>query len=154
MKIADILRPECVISDIQAATKKDILEELATPVAREYHLDVDELVGVLQAREKLGSTGIGEGVAIPHGKIGDLKTVAAAMARSSRGLSFDAIDNKPCHIFFMLVAPSNSATQHLKALARASMLLKDPTLRQKLMETRSSSEMYHLIVDYDSRLDE
>lgn len=154
MKIVDILRPECVISDIQGTTKKDILEELARPVAREYHLDLDELVGVLQAREKLGSTGIGEGVAIPHGKIGDLKTVVAAIARSSRGLNFDAIDSKPCHIFFMLVAPSNSASQHLKALARASMLLKDPALRQKLMETRSSGEMYHLIVDYDSRLDE
>lgn len=154
MKIADILRPECVISDIQASTKKDILEELAKPVAREYHLDLDELVGVLQARERLGSTGIGDGVAIPHGKIGDLKTVVAAMARSTRGLDFGAIDSKPCHIFFMLVAPSNSASQHLKALARASTLLKDPTLRQKIMETRSAGDMYHLILDYDGRLDE
>ncbi|HPI93090.1 MAG TPA: PTS sugar transporter subunit IIA [Deltaproteobacteria bacterium] len=154
MKIADILRPECVLSDIQATTKKDILTELAKPVASEYHLNLDELVGVLQAREKLGSTGIGEGVAIPHGKINDLKTVVAAMAKSSKGLDFDAIDGKPCTIFFMLVAPSNSASLHLKALARASMLLKDPSLRNKLMETRSSGEMYHLIVDYDSRLDE
>lgn len=154
MKIADILSPECVISDIHATQKKDILEELARPVAQEYNLDLNELVGVLQAREKLGSTGIGEGVAIPHGKMGDLKTVAAAIARSSKGLSFDAIDGKPCHIFFMLVAPSNSASQHLKALARASMLLKDPALRKKIMEVRTAGEMYHLIVDYDSRLDE
>ncbi len=154
MKIADILRPECVIADMQAGAKKDILEELAAPVAREYHLDLDELVGVLQAREKLGSTGIGEGVAIPHGKMVNLKTVAAAMAKSSQGLDFDAIDGKPCHIFFMLVAPSNSASQHLKALARASMLLKDPALRQKLMETRTAADMYHLIIDYDSRLDD
>ncbi len=154
MKIADILSPGCVIADIQATTKKGILEELAKPVAHEHHLDLDDLVGVLQAREKLGSTGIGDGVAIPHGKIGDLKSIVAAIARSPRGLNFDAIDNRPCHIFFMLLAPSNSASQHLKALARASTLLKDPTLRQKIMETRSSGEMYHLILDYDSRLDE
>lgn len=154
MKIADILKPECVISDIQAETKKGILEELARPVAREYHLDLEEVVSVLQGREKLGSTGIGEGVAIPHGKVAELKTVVAAIARSSKGLNFDAIDKKPCHIFFMLVAPLNSASQHLKALARASMLLKDPALRQKIMETRSSGEMYQLIIDYDSHLDE
>ncbi len=154
MKIADILRPECVLSDIQATTKKDILEELARPLAREYHLDLEEVVTVLQNREKLGSTGIGEGVAIPHGKVNTLKGVAAAIGRSSRGLDFEAIDGKPCHIFFMLMAPSNSASQHVKALARASMLLKDPALRQKLMGTRSSGELYQVIIDYDSTIDE
>ncbi|HOS97383.1 MAG TPA: PTS sugar transporter subunit IIA [Deltaproteobacteria bacterium] len=154
MKIADILRPECVLADIKATTKRDILEELARPVAREYHLDLEEVVAVLQNREKLGSTGIGEGVAIPHGKINDLKDVAAAIGRSARGLDFEAIDGKPCHIFFMLVAPSNSASLHVKALARASMLLKNPALRQKLMGTRSSGELYQIIIDYDSTLDE
>jgi PTS system nitrogen regulatory IIA component len=93
-------------------------------------------------------------VAIPHGKINTLKGVAAAIGRSARGLDFDAIDGKPCHIFFMLMAPSNSASQHVKALARASMLLKDPALRQKLMGTRTSGEMYQVIIAHDSIIDE
>lgn len=154
MKIADILSPECVISDLKATTKKDILAELATPVAAEYKLDLEEVVTVLLSREKLGSTGIGEGVAIPHGKIGGIKNTAAVIGKSLQGLKFDAIDGKPCHIFFLLVAPSNSASQHLKALARASMLLKDPDLRQRLISAKSSQEMYQIILDYDSHLDE
>ena len=79
MKIADILSPECVISDLKATTKKDILAELATPVAAEYKLDLEEVVTVLLSREKLGSTGIGEGVAIPHGKIGGIKNIIAVI---------------------------------------------------------------------------
>ncbi|HPC48082.1 MAG TPA: PTS sugar transporter subunit IIA, partial [Deltaproteobacteria bacterium] len=89
-----------------------------------------------------------------HGKVQGLRDMVAVLGRSSRGLDFNAIDRKPCHIFFMLLAPSNSASQHLKALARASTLLKDPSLRQKILESSSSAEIYSLVVDYDSGLED
>jgi PTS system nitrogen regulatory IIA component len=153
MKIADILAPECVISQIRGSTKKEILEELARPVARLHRVDLDGIVSILLAREQLGSTGIGEGVAIPHGKASGLKDIVAALGKSTDGLDFDAIDKKPCHIFFMLLAPSNFVSQHLKALARVSMLLKDPTLRRRLIEADDSNEMYRLIIDCDNNLE-
>lgn len=154
MKIEDILKPECILQDIQGKTKKDILTELSRPIAKEYGVDIDELVGVLLSREKLGSTGIGEGVAIPHGKIPGLKAIAGSVGKSRNGLRFDALDSKPCHIFFLLVAPSNSVSGHLKALARASMLLKNPGLRESLIAADSSEKIYKILVEYDNRLDE
>ena len=154
MKIGDILKPESVIADIQAQTKKDIITELSRPIAQAFDINLEEMVGILLNREKLGSTGIGEGVAIPHGKIAGLKTIAASVGKNSQGLKFDSLDGKPCHIFFLLVAPSNSVSGHLKALARASMLLKSPSLRQDLMKTASPEELYAVLTEYDNKLDE
>jgi len=154
MKIGDILKPECVIADIKAQTKKDILTELSRPIAQAYDINLEEIVDTLLKREKLGSTGIGEGVAIPHGKIPGLKTIAAAVGKNVQGLKFDSLDNKPCHIFFLLVAPSNSVSGHLKALARASMLLKNPALRESLMNTTSQQELYKVLLEFDDHLDE
>jgi PTS system nitrogen regulatory IIA component len=154
MKIGDILKPECVIADIQAQTKKDILTELSRPIAEAFDINLEEMVSVLLNREKLGSTGIGEGVAIPHGKIAGLKTIAAAVGKNTQGLKFDALDGKPCHIFFLLVAPGNSVSGHLKALARASMLLKNPSLREGLMNTATPQELYDVLLEYDNHLDE
>ena len=154
MKISDILKPECVLADIQAMTKKDILSELSRPIAENYGVNLDEMVGVLLNREKLGSTGIGEGVAIPHGKMGGLKSIVASIGKSREGLKFDALDGKPCHIFFLLAAPGNSVSGHLKALARASMLLKNPSLRENLLKADTPSEIYRVITEYDNRLDE
>ncbi|MDT8271599.1 MAG: PTS sugar transporter subunit IIA [Desulfomonilia bacterium] len=154
MKILDILKPECVITHLEATTKKDILTELSRPIAHEYKVDLDEMVSSLMNREKLGSTGIGDGVAIPHGKIPGIQTIAAAVGVNAEGLKFDALDGKPCHIFFLLVAPTNSASGHLKALARAAMLLKNSALRQSMMEASSSEEVYRVIKEYDSLLDE
>lgn len=154
MKISDILKPECVLADIQAMTKKDILTELSRPIAENYGVNIEEMVGVLLNREKLGSTGIGEGVAIPHGKIGGLKSIVASIGKSREGLKFDALDGKPCHIFFLLAAPSNSVSGHLKALARASMLLKNPSLREKLIKAETPGELYRALVEYDNKLGE
>jgi len=154
MKIGDILKPECVISDIQAQTKKDILTELSRPIAQAFDINLEEMVSVLLNREKLGSTGIGEGVAIPHGKITGLKTIAASVGKNTNGLKFDSLDGKPCHIFFLLVAPSNSVSGHLKALARASMLLKNPSLRESLMNTNSPQELYTVLSEYDKQLND
>ncbi len=154
MKIEDILKPECVIPEVTGKTKKDILTELSRPIAHEYGIALDELVDVLLAREKLGSTGIGEGVAIPHGKIPGLKTIAGSVGKSKPGLKFDALDSKPCHIFFLLVAPSNSVSGHLKALARASMLLKNPDLRESLIGAESTDKIFKTLIEYDNKLDE
>jgi len=154
MKIVDILKPECVVFDIEKETKKDILTTLASPIAKAYNLDLDETVTILLNREKLGSTGIGEGVAIPHGKISGLKSIAASIGKSAKGLDFDALDEKPCHIFFLLVAPADFTSGHLKALARVSMMLKDPDFRNKLMRTSSSEEFYSIIVEQDKSIPE
>jgi PTS system nitrogen regulatory IIA component len=154
MKIGDILKPECVLADIQAVTKKDILAELSRPIAENYDVNLEEMVSVLLNREKLGSTGIGEGVAIPHGKIAGLKSIVASIGKSRDGLKFDALDGKPCHIFFLLAAPSNSVSGHLKALARASMLLKNPSLRDRLIKAETPGELYRVLIEYDNKLDE
>ncbi len=153
MKIENILRPDCVITDIQASTKKDILTELARPLAELYDINLSEMVSVLLSREKLGSTGIGDGVAIPHGKISGLTSIAAAVGISREGLKFDALDGEPCHIFFLLVAPGDSISGHLKALARASMLLKHKALRQELIDAETPADLYQAILRQDSQLD-
>ncbi|MBM2837586.1 MAG: IIA-like nitrogen-regulatory protein PtsN [Deltaproteobacteria bacterium] len=102
-------------------------------------------------REKLGSTGIGDGVAIPHGKLKDVKVMMAAFGRSSRGVDFQAIDGKPVHIFFMLVAPEEMAGPHLKALARISRLLKEPSRRKAFLEAKSREDIYRLISEGDEK---
>ncbi|MFY9398544.1 MAG: PTS sugar transporter subunit IIA [Desulfomonilia bacterium] len=154
MKISDILKPECVLSDIRGATKKDILTELSRPIAGISGVNPDEMAEVLLNREKLGSTGIGEGVAIPHGKIAGLRSILASIGRSREGLAFDSLDGKPCHIFFLLAAPGSSVSGHLKALARASMLLKNPDLRKRLIDADTAEEIYRVIIEYDDKLDE
>lgn len=154
MKIGDILKPECVLADMRGKTKREILTELSKPIADVYGINIEELVGVLLNREKLGSTGIGEGVAIPHGKVSGLDTIAASVGMSREGLKFDALDSKPCHIFFLLVAPVNAVSGHLKALARASMLLKNPSLREHLVAADSTEKIYDTLIEYDNKLDE
>ncbi|HQJ09115.1 MAG TPA: PTS sugar transporter subunit IIA, partial [Deltaproteobacteria bacterium] len=146
-------KPEFVLADISGDTKEDILTALSKPIAKAYGVSLDELVDTLLDRENLGSTGIGEGIAIP-GKIRGLKSIAACVARSSAGLAFNALDGEPCHIFFVLAAPSDSAAGHLKALARASVLLKNPTIKESLIAAGSAADIYKLLIEYDSRFDD
>ena len=103
----------------------------------------------MAARESLGSTGIGDGVAIPHGKVSDLHELVVAFGRSKKGIAFDAIDGKPVHLFFLLLAPENSTGQHLKALAKISKMLKTPNFRKKLIEAKTKSDLYKAIVEQD-----
>jgi PTS system nitrogen regulatory IIA component len=110
------------------------------------------MIEVLNEREKLGSTGIGEGVAIPHGKVGGLPKLVAAFAVSHAGVDFEAIDGKPSQIFFALVAPENSAGIHLKALARISRLFKNAKFRGQILEAKDAQEIYQLIVQEDGRV--
>ena len=119
MKILDILSLDSVLPELKAGTKKEAIEEMSAAVSRNNDaVDLDNLVDVLIEREKLGSTGIGDGVAIPHGKLPGIDEVSAVFARSIDGIDFDSMDGKKAHLFFLLIAPENSTGLHLKALAR------------------------------------
>lgn len=153
MRISEFLRPEAVIAQLVSTSKQGVLVELCTPLAAtQAGLKTERLVDVLVQREKLGSTGIGEGVAIPHGKMGELSRLIASFGVSQAGLNFDAIDGKPTHLFFALLAPENSAGIHLKALARISRLFKNPQFRESILLAKSASEIYALITAEDSRI--
>jgi PTS system nitrogen regulatory IIA component len=153
MKLSEILTPECIISNLKAHDKKGALEELSGIItAQEPSLNKGYLLQVLLERERLGSTGIGEGIALPHGKVNKLDRLLVSFGRSLEGLSFDSIDEQPAYLFFLLVAPENSAGAHLQALAKISRLLKDNRFRQRLMDAKSSEEIYRIIVEKDEEL--
>jgi PTS system nitrogen regulatory IIA component len=152
MKITDILDESSVIQDLRATTKKGVLEELSNVLVEGGKLpDHEKVVEVLLEREKLGSTGIGDGIAIPHGKMRGIKELVISFGRSINGVDFESIDNKPTHLFFLLVAPENSAGIHLKALARISRLLKDSSFRNRLMEARDRRDLFMVIVEEDEK---
>ncbi|MCI0571725.1 MAG: PTS sugar transporter subunit IIA [Myxococcaceae bacterium] len=152
MKIAEFLSPQAVIPELTARTKAEVLRELSQALSRAHAgLRVERVVEVLQEREKLGSTGIGEGVAIPHGKLGGMVQLQASFGLSREGVDFDAIDGKPTHLFFALVAPENSAGIHLKALARISRLFKNPVFRAAILEARTAEDIYRLIAQEDAK---
>lgn len=152
MRIAEFLSPQAVVADVLARDKQEVLRELSVALSRSYPtLKGDRLVEVLREREKLGSTGIGEGVAIPHGKLPGLGQLVAAFGVSRQGVDFEAIDGKPTHLFFALVAPENSAGVHLKALARISRLFKNPRFRASILEAPTAADIHALIVQEDSR---
>ena len=150
MKMSDFLDPRAVVSDLKAANKKEVLEELCTAlVSLHPTLDRDRMVGILLDRERLGSTGVGEGVAIPHGKMGDLEGLIACFGRSTRGVAFDAVDDQPVSLFFLLFAPENSAGVHLKALAKISRLLERPSVREELLQAGSKEDVYAILTRED-----
>jgi PTS system nitrogen regulatory IIA component len=152
MKIEDILAEDLIVPSLAATEKPGVLEELAGVVAaRHDEVDRDRLVRALEEREALNSTALGDGVAIPHGKLSGIKRVFAAFGRSPGGVDFDSLDGKPTHLFFLLVAPEESAGAHLKALARISRLLKDAAFRERLMEAAEAGALYGIIREEDAR---
>src|SRR3954469_5218706 len=152
MRIAEFLREDLVFPDLAATDKAGVLGELSAGLARAFPgLTPQKLTETLLEREKLGSTGIGEGVAIPHGKLPGIPGLIAAFARSRRGVDFASIDGKPTFLFFVLFAPENSAGLHLKALARISRLFKSPPFRQSITSAQSASEIAALITGEDSK---
>ena len=152
MKIVDILAEPLVVGALTGRSKDEVIEELAAVVA-EHHPEIerDRLVAALEERERLNSTALGEGVAIPHGKLAGVKRVVAAFGRSPSGIDFSSLDGKPTHLFFLLVAPEDSAGAHLKALARISRLLKDETFRSRLLAAPDAAELYRIIRTEDER---
>lgn len=152
MKIDDLLAEELVLADLQGRTKTEIIHELAAAVAaRNPEVQYDALVAALEERERLNSTALGDGVAIPHGKLSGVKRVVAAFGRSAAGIDFQSADGKPTHLFFLLVAPEDSAGAHLKALARISRLLKDEAFRARLTATADAHALYGIIREEDAR---
>jgi PTS system nitrogen regulatory IIA component len=150
MKIIDILSQDRVIPDLTSRVKRDVIHELVS-VLPLNGLGPERLVRVLMEREKLGSTGIGDGVAIPHGKVVEIGHLLAAFGRSKKGVEFDSLDGKPAHLFFLLVAPEDSAGIHLKALARISRLFKDSQFRHTLMMATDRDEIYRIIQGEDEK---
>jgi PTS system nitrogen regulatory IIA component len=152
MKIDDILAEDMVVPALGGSSKSEVIEELAAVVARRHpEIDLARLVQALEDRERLNSTALGEGVAIPHGKLPGLKRVVAAFGRSPAGVDFSSLDGKPTHLFFLLVAPEDSAGAHLKALARISRLLKDESFRARLMAAADARALSRIIRDEDAK---
>ncbi len=151
MKIVEFLQPTAVIDDLAGTTAQAVLAELSRPLALAHKVDPQRLLDTLLEREKLGSTGIGEGVAIPHGKVGGLPLLMASFGRSRAGVDFNAIDGKPTHLFFTLFAPENSAGAHLKALARISRIFKNPAFRDAIMKAPDAAAIYGLIEAEDAK---
>lgn len=150
MKILDILDKESIVTELKGASKKQVLEELIEALLeRKPHLDRENLMRVLLERERLGSTGIGDGIAIPHGKLKDLDQLALSFGKSSSGIDFDSMDGKPVHLFFLLVAPESCAGIHLRALAKIARLLKNGVVRKKLGSVSSRDEVYSVIQQED-----
>ena len=152
MRIVDFIREDLILPELASKAKLDVLAELAGHLAAHHEgVGTDDLVKVLVERERLASTAIGEGVAIPHGKLDAVGRLVACVGRAREGVDFDSMDGRPTHLFFVLVAPENSTGVHLKALARISRLFKDPEFRTRLMAAETSKEMFHVISDEDAK---
>jgi PTS system nitrogen regulatory IIA component len=153
MRVADILTEELVVPELLSNSKTEVLHELAHHLATQHpEIDEERLVTVLLDRERLGTTAIGEGIAIPHGKLPGLKGVVAVFGRSLKGIDCYSLDGALTKLFFLLVAPEDSAGIHLKALARVSRLLKDRTFRERLLQSASQVELHRVICEEDARL--
>ncbi len=152
MKISDILVREASILDLKSTNKDDLLAEMASALAAvESALDAKTLLNVLREREALQSTGIGEGVAIPHGKVQGLDRLIATFARSTGGVDFDSIDGQPTRLLFLLIVPEQSGGQHLKALARISRFFRDASFREKLLAASELEEIFRAIEEEDAK---
>jgi PTS system nitrogen regulatory IIA component len=152
MRVIDFLKPDAIIADLQAKTKSGTLAELATVMSRlEPGVEAESLRRVLEERELLASTAIGDGIAIPHGKLDAIGQLSGVLGRSRPGIEFESIDGKPTHLVFMLVAPVSSTGVHLKALARLSRLFRDAEFRERLLAAPSREVMYQVISDEDAK---
>jgi len=152
MRIGELLSKSLIIANLSAKDKKNVLQEMVNRIVNtETDIDGTELLQVLLEREELGSTGIGDGIAIPHGKVKKIDRLIVSCGRSIEGVDFQSMDGKPTHIIFLLIAPENSAGVHLKALARISRLLKDGDFRKSLMEANTDEEIYDSIISEDEK---
>ena len=152
MKISDILKKEHIIKELDSYDKKNVLDELSSFLEDEGEITSKEnLLTALIEREKLGSTGIGENVAIPHAKISEIDKIITVFGRSKNGVEFESLDQKPVNFIFLVIAPENSTGQHLKALARISRLFKNPSLRESVLRTNEADQIYSILVDEDSK---
>ena len=152
MKLVDYLHPEWIIPSLQGTDKRSVLRELCQVVMAPCDAgSVDEVLHILLEREKLGSTGIGEGIAIPHGRLKKLKEFCISFGRSIQGVDFDSIDGNPSHLFFLVLAPENSAVENLKLLGRIVTLLKDPSFKKRLIDAQAREDLYQVLSEEDEK---
>ena len=153
MKISELLDPRAIVADMQAKDKPKALVELTDSlISCEPSLSRDDVISVLQERERLGSTGIGDGVAIPHGKLAGIPELKLVFGRSHSGVDFESMDGQPAYLFFLLIAPEESVGVHLKTLAKISKLLKDVTVRKKLLDASDQAAIYQVILDQEEQV--
>ncbi|MFC1592431.1 PTS sugar transporter subunit IIA [Candidatus Omnitrophota bacterium] len=154
MKIMDILSKKAVVIDLKSSKKEDVLRELVDALINSREIEKryrNKLIEALMAREALGSTAIGQGVGIPHAKSDNVNRLVAAFGLSRKGVNFDSLDGEPVYIFFLLLAPVDSAGPHLKALARVSRLLKDKYFRDNLRQCQDDKSVIRIIIQEDER---
>lgn len=152
MKISDFLDVQSVIPTLESRDKTAAIEEMAAWLAsRHPELEKQKVLDVLRERERISTTAIGEGVAIPHGKLAGVDRVLGVFARSPEGVDFQSLDGEKTYLFFALIAPENAAADHLKALARISRLLRDEGFRRRLMAGKSAQELYSMIAEEDEK---
>lgn len=148
MKLGEHLAKEHILPNLTSSHKGGVLMELLAPLGKTYpEMDTDLAVRVLLDREKLGTTGIGDGIAIPHGKLDDLDEVIVMVGRSKEGVDFESLDGKPCTIFFLVLAPEQVAGMHLRVLAQISRILKDETFRNEFMKAADVDDLWQILKD-------
>ncbi len=149
MRLSDILHRDAIVASLSSTNKQDVLKELAISVSKVANTKTEEIENVLIEREKLGSTGIGGGIGIPHGKLKSVNSIIIGFGRSIKGVGFDSLDNRPVHIFFLLITPENSTGSHLRVLAQISKLLKNDDFKENLMKAESIEEIKKIIEEQD-----
>ncbi len=153
MKLSHIILREAILPQLEAKDRHQVLKELSQLLVKvDPSLQVDEVCHLLEEREKLGSTGIGWGVAIPHGKIPTATKMLGCFGRSIEGIDFQSQDGELAHLFFVLIAPENVSGLHLKVLSRLSRILKDKSVREQLMMAKDADEIFEIISREDEKI--
>ena len=147
MDLADLIAPEAVYPSLKAKTKKQALQDVAQRAAVLTGLDAREIFDTLLQRERLGSTGVGRGIAIPHGRMPGLPSIVSVFARLDEPIDFEALDNDPVDLIFLLLAPEHAGADHLKALARISRLLREPSTIERLRSSRDRAALYSVLTE-------
>ena len=150
MNISDLLAPEAVIAALKVQNKKQLLQELAARAATQTRLPEKRIFETLVERERLGSTGVGQGIAIPHGRMAGVDQITGVFARLEGGIDYEAVDSQPVDLVFMLLAPENAGADHLKALARVSRLLRQQVVCEKLRTATTAEAIYAILTDVAS----
>ena len=145
MNISDLLAPDAVLASLKAQTKKQLLQELASRAHLQTRLPEKRIFETLIERERLGTTGVGSGIAIPHGRMAGVTAITGVFARLENGIDYEAVDSQPVDLVFMLLAPENAGADHLKALARVSRLLRNQATCEKLRAAKSAEALYSIL---------
>ena len=149
MDISTILSPDTILSNLKPNSRRQLLQELASTAASHCEADKQQIFETLSNRERLGSTGVGNGVAIPHGKLPNIQKIMCVFARLSKPVDYDSIDDQPVDLVFVLLAPEGSGADHLKALSRIARLMREPSLLSQLRASTDSEALYALISEQE-----